>query len=197
MQKTLHKILKLHSAYGYKGEYSSWDKALTHTTGYDADSILKQVSDATQKVIANEATFERDGISFEIIEYAWPLVAVILMITHKDEKLNIIDFGGSLGSTYFQHRNIFNTIFNKVKWSIVEQGHYVEYGNKKILDKNLGFYDNLVTCVKKTKSKTLLLSGSLGYIENIEVLVSNILKLDFDFIIIDRTVFVEGCDDMI
>jgi len=60
-------------------------------------------------------------------QYNWSFLSTLLWSFAKESnKLNIIDFGGSLGSTYFQHR-LWLENFNYT-WNVIEQPHYVEEG---------------------------------------------------------------------
>ncbi len=59
---------------------------------------------ATRKVVAGEAVYERDSVVFDHLEYAWPLLACLLQIAAERRSLRVIDFGGSLGSSWRQNR---------------------------------------------------------------------------------------------
>ena len=74
--------------------------------GYAANSILQRVADSIQKVRRGEAAFERDGVAFPREDYRFPLLAALMYVAARERRLTVLDFGGSLGSTYFQNRKL-------------------------------------------------------------------------------------------
>jgi putative methyltransferase (TIGR04325 family) len=117
--------------YGYFGEYQSWQEAKSKSDGYDSDIIIEKVKDAALKVRRGEAAFERDSVLFSKVEVAWHVLAYLLWIASLNKNvLNILDFGGSLGTTFYQNRNFLDHV--ELNWAIIEQSKFVEYG-KKIL----------------------------------------------------------------
>ena len=115
-------------AYGLSGDYHSWDEAMAASTGYDSESILDKTRTSLLKVKNGEAAYERDSVLFDEIEYAWPMLAGLMWVAARcGGTLNVLDFGGSLGSTYFQNR-AFLSALPQVRWNIVEQSRHVETG---------------------------------------------------------------------
>ena len=53
----------------------------------------------------------------------------------------------------------------------------------------MNFYYDLETCIKKTKSDIILLSSVLQYVEKPYTLLDDIFKYNFEYIVIDRTLF--------
>lgn len=178
----------------WKGDYLTWQEAKSNATGYDADIIIEKVQDALFKVKIGEACCERDSVIFDEIEYSWPLLTGLLLAAIKFKgKLNVIDFGGSLGSTYYQNKK-FLDLLDDVSWNIVEQKNYVEAGNKVFKNKNLRFFRNAQEC---QGANVLLLSSVLQYIEDPYELLSELLLFDFEYILIDRTPFISHQKDEI
>ena len=105
------------------------------------------------------------------------------------KKIKLCDFGGSLGSLYFQHRSLFGSNF--IDWNIIEQKHFVKYANKKINIKNLHFYDNLNLLLKK-KINAVLFSSSLQYLEYPYQILDKMIKRKIPNIIIHRSPFTES-----
>lgn len=175
--------------YGWFGDYKTWEEAKNASTGYDSDEILKKVRNSLLKVKNGEAAYERDSVIFDEIEYSWPLLAGLMYATAKTEGvLNVLDFGGSLGSTYFQNKKFLDRL-ESFSWSIVEQKRFVEIGQVDFEDERLKFYYDVNSCVKKEKPNVLLLSSVLQYIEKPYELIDELLKNDFEFVIFDRTPF--------
>jgi len=107
--------------YGYFGNYSSWDDARSASGGYDADLILGKVRDALLKVKRGEAVAERDSVLFSTVPYSFPVIAALLgAASRSDGALSVLDFGGSLGTSYFYFR-AFPAQVKRLEWSIVEQ----------------------------------------------------------------------------
>jgi putative methyltransferase (TIGR04325 family) len=126
--------------YGWFGNYSNWQEALDQCSGYDAVEILERVKTATLKVKNGDAVYERDSVLFDHIEYSWPLVSALLMIGLKNNRqIKVLDFGGSLGSSYFQNRH-FLSEFDNVQWNVVEQENYVACGQQFIQDSHLRIF---------------------------------------------------------
>lgn len=175
--------------YGWKGEYKTWKDAQDISTGYDSDEILQKVRNSLLKVKNGEAVYERDSVIFDEIQYSWPLLAGLMFACAKSGGvLKVLDFGGSLGSTYFQNKKFLDNI-SEVSWSVVEQNHFVDVGKTDFQDDRLKFYYDIKTCKKEQNPNILLLSSVLQYIEKPYELMEEILKYDFQFVIFDRTIF--------
>ena len=60
------------------------------------------------KVKNGDAVFERDSVIFDKIHYSFPLLSALsLTALNHNSTLNVLDFGGSLGSAYFQNKNLY------------------------------------------------------------------------------------------
>lgn len=174
---------------GWSGNYPSWQAALQHCSGYNADNILQKVKDATLKVKNGEAVYERDSVIFDEIEYSWPLLAALLWVAARNEgKLNVIDFGGSLGSTYFQNKQFLDRLHD-VHWNIVEQPDFVTCGKKYIQDEVLKFYVSTREALNEQKANVMIISCTLPYIEEPYKLIEELIRLNIPVIIIDNTPF--------
>ena len=175
--------------YGWNGNYKIWKEAQLASTGYDNNEILKKVRNSILKVKNNEIAYERDSVLFDKIQYSWPLLAGLLFASTKSKgKFGVLDFGGSLGSTYFQNKKFLDELPN-ISWSIVEQNHFVDIGKKDFEDTRLKFFYEIEECIKEEQPNILVLSSVLQYIEKPYKLLNDLLKYNFDFIIIDRTPF--------
>jgi putative methyltransferase (TIGR04325 family) len=176
--------------YGWRGNYSSWKEAQSACSGYQAANILAKVKAATLKVKKGEVMYERDSMLFNKIEYSWPLLANLLWVAGlHGNYLSVIDFGGSLGSTYFQNRFYLNQL-KKVTWSIVEQPGFVAAGRHEIAGEQLNFFETVDEALKeKGQHDVLLLSCVLPYIENPFDLLKNLAGKDIPYIIVENTYF--------
>ncbi|MBL7917561.1 MAG: methyltransferase, TIGR04325 family [Bacteroidia bacterium] len=175
---------------GWIGNYPNWQKAKAECTGYDATIIPEKIKQAVLKVKRGEAKYERDSVTFDEL-YLYQPVVNALQDSIINGKLHVCDFGGSLGSSYFQHRHLFSNL-NDFKWSVVEQKHYVEIGKNEIAEKELNFYFTIDDVLKNQSNQLLVLSSVLQYIEEPYSLITKLLEYNFEYIIIDRTAFIEG-----
>ncbi|MFA6463634.1 MAG: methyltransferase, TIGR04325 family [Candidatus Paceibacterota bacterium] len=190
-----HFITKLR--YGYFGKYEDWKKVKEKTTGYDNKIILEKVKNSLLKVKNGEAIYERDSVIFDKKEYSWPLLASLLLIAGENEnQLNLIDFGGSLGSTYFQNKVFFKHL-KSLHWNIVEQPNFVSCGKKYFEDEFLHFYNDIDECLAKEKPSAILLSSVIEYIEKPYELLKKIIDSNFQYIILDRINFSEDNSEFI
>ena len=174
--------------YGWKGNYSTWQQAKRDSTGYDTDKILQAVKNSLLSVKNGEAVYERDSVLFDEIQYSWPLLSGVLLTSVKSGAVKVLDFGGSLGSTYYQNKKFLDQI-DDVSWSIVEQANFVDAGKVSFEDERLKFFYSVDECVKQESPNVLLLSGVLQYIEEPYALLDEIVTHNFEYILIDRTPF--------
>lgn len=101
---------------------------------------MNRVVESTTKVISNQAEFERDGVAFYQREYSYKVLSSILYVASNSKgHLNIIDFGGSLGSMYYQNKRFIQNL-KKVSWNVVEQKSFVDVGKKLACDTELNFF---------------------------------------------------------
>jgi putative methyltransferase (TIGR04325 family) len=157
--------------YGWKGNYNTWEEAQKKCTGYDSDIIFSKVRESLLKVKKGEAVFERDSIIFDKIQYSFPLLSALSIVALNKGKLNIADFGGSLGSSYYQNRAFFKNL-SEFNWNVIEQSHFVY---------------TIEECTEKYKIDILLLASVLQYIENPYALLDTIFSQNIEYIMIDRT----------
>jgi putative methyltransferase (TIGR04325 family) len=151
---------------------------------------LNKVHQSLYKVKIGIRIYERDSVLFDEIKYSWPLLAGLMMAAAKlSGKINVLDFGGSLGSTYFQNKKFLDR-FDNVKWNVVEQENFVKIGKKDFEDDRLKFFDKVNDCAKEHSPNILILSSVIQYIERpYELLESLISETNIDYILVDRTPF--------
>lgn len=186
---------RLRRSHGFFGDYPSWKEAMRASSGYDAEHILEKVKDALLKVKRGQAIYERDSVLFDRVEYSWPLLTGLLWVASLNEnRLNVLDFGGSLGSSYFQNRQ-FLLHLKELSWSVVEQEHFVRCGRKYFQDDTLQFYASIEESLALGNPTVLLLSSVLPYIEKMDDVLSDMLGRGISYAIVDRTSFVtRGAD---
>jgi len=197
LARQLRRLSRLGGGITFEGPFATWDEAAKHSSGYDGAQILEKVLAATLKVKHGEAVFERDSVLFDEIQYAWPVTAGLLWTAARDGgRLSVLDFGGSLGSSYFQNRKFMEGL-PSVRWSVVEQAHFVEAGRKHIQDERLAFYPTIAECVAAEKPNVVLLSSVLQYLEDPYAVLDELLRSGAEIILVDRTSFHDGENDFI
>ena len=179
------------------GDYPSWDEALRHAGGYDADSILAQARQSANAVRNEEAAFDRDGATFARADPPLPLLAGLMRAAALDHgKLHVVDFGGALGSTYIQCRSFFEGL-SSVRWQVVEQDHFVACGRELFADNVLGFSTSIAEAAATVTPNAVLLSGVLQYLSAPQAVLREIAELRARIIIVDRTPLTEGSREVI
>lgn len=188
---------KLKSKPEYLGNYKSFGEAQKYSTGYDDPQIFEQIKEARLKVLRGEVFYERDGVTFDAPQYFWPLLTCLLSIASNNEgNLKILDFGGSLGTTYFQNMLFIKNI-PKLRWIVVEQKQFVEYGKQNLQEERLRFYDTVEEALEKEKPDVALFSSSLQYLEKPYNVLDTLQKAGLKFFIFDRTTFIQGEENRI
>jgi putative methyltransferase (TIGR04325 family) len=176
----------------FDGDYSTWSEAAQKCEGYGTAAVLERVVAAATAVREGRATYERDSLVFYEKAYDWPLLSCLLWAAnHEDRELNVLDFGGSLGSSYYQHRPWFKNL-RRLRWSIVEQENFVRVGREKFQDDTLRFFPDIDTCIREENPTVLLLSCVLQYLEEPYALLDALLDKAFEVIVLDRTPLLDG-----
>ncbi|MEO6304854.1 MAG: methyltransferase, TIGR04325 family [Bacteroidia bacterium] len=170
----------------WRGNYTSWHEANKISTGYDSETILEKCKNALLKVKNGEAVYERDSVLFNEVQLSHGLLNYLKQTaTENNNKLCVLDFGGSLGSSYYQNKNYLNDL-TELNWCIVEQPNFVQCGKDFFEDENLKFYLTIEDCLKAHKPDIILLSSVIQYIEKPFELIQQILKLKVKYLIFDR-----------
>ena len=178
---------KKRKKYGWLEEYDDWKAVEAISTGYDDTLILEACHRSLSAVKNGEALHERDSVLFDTIEYSWPLLSALLYVYSLNRYLSVLDFGGSLGSTYFQNRKFLSGI--DLVWSVVEQSHFVAAGKRDFEDDRLMYFDSVESCIKKNKSNVLILSSVIQYFEFPYQQLEDLLCYPYECVIVDRTPF--------
>jgi putative methyltransferase (TIGR04325 family) len=197
LARQLRRLSRRGGGITFEGPFVTWDEAAKHSSGYDGAQILERVLAATLKVKRGEAVFERDSVLFDEIQYAWPVTAGLLWAAAREGgRLSVLDFGGSLGSSYFQNRKFLEGL-PSVRWSVVEQAHFIHAGRQHIQDERLVFYPTTAECVAVEKPNVVLLSSVLQYLEDPYAVLDELVDSSAEIILVDRTSFCEGDKDFV
>lgn len=172
----------------FEGNYNSWSEAQAKASGYDVQLILDRVACAVNKVITGEAVCERDSVLFDTPQVPLQMLAGIFHAANTQEgRLNVLDFGGSLGSSYFQCRNFLTGL--SVSWHVVEQANFVERGREYFEVPPLKFFYTIEESAKVAKPDVILFSSVLQYLAEPYAILQSADDIGAQYIIIDRTPF--------
>jgi putative methyltransferase (TIGR04325 family) len=170
----------------YTGNYPDWAAASAASTGYDAADILLKVRDAVRKVRDGDAACERDSVLFADPQYPFPVLAALLRVAHASGgRLSVLDFGGSLGSSYFQCREFLRAV-RELHWSVVEQEGFVRCGREEFQNEVLRFDFSIAESCAASGRNAALLSGVLQYVPDPYAVLTEIAAAGIPHIIVDR-----------
>jgi putative methyltransferase (TIGR04325 family) len=171
---------------GFFGNYSSWQQAVSNSNGYDSERIFRRAKSAALQVKNGEAAFERDTVVFPDPDFEWPLLSALLWgASRAGDRLRVLDFGGSLGSLYFQHRRFFQHL-KECRWTVVEQPHIASWGNAALGDGHLRFCERLEDAQDDIPFDLLLMASVLPYVESPYELLRRLLALEIPVAVIDK-----------
>ena len=114
----------------------------------------------------------------------------MLYAISKTKSLTVFDIGGSLGSTFYQHKKFIES--NIRAWNIIEQQNFVTKGNRDYSSDILRFKYGLPDTIDR-ESSFFLLSSTLQYLESPYDYMESISDLKPHYIFIDKTPF--SCDN--
>ena len=173
----------------YRGNYPDWQSARLRSIGYDDAAIAQKTLASARKVKAGEARFERDSVLFDEPSYPFAVLATLLRAAAEaGGQLAVLDFGGSLGSSYFQCLP-FLAVIKSLQWGIVEQPHLVACGRAELEDGNLRFFDSIAVCEQSIRPNVALLSGVLQYVPDPCAILKELASCGIRYFVIDRTPF--------
>ncbi len=188
-------IYRSQSKYGFFGDYSSWEIAKNESTGYESAVILERVKNSLIKVKNGSVPYARDGVVFDELFYPFPLLTAFLQIAiENDNKLNLIDFGGSLGNSYYQCRNSLSML-EDLTWNIVEQENFVRCGKENFENNQLKFFYDIESCVAVEQPNSIFMSGVIQCLESPYDFLQEVFDYSFKYIILDRVPFTKQGGD--
>ncbi len=197
-KKLLYKLRltsKPRTGYGWFGNHAVWQSASALTGGYYQAGILEKTRQSLLKVKSGDAVYERDSVLFAQKQYPYPLIACMLHVASSNNNtLRVIDFGGSLGSTWYQVRD-FLTPLHEISWHVVEQENYVTCGKVDFEDEVLKFHYTLKDSIATGMPHVILLSSVVQYLDNPHLFLEEVVSLAPAYIIVDRTAFIDAGDD--
>jgi putative methyltransferase (TIGR04325 family) len=185
------------TAMRFDGPVTSWMQATRASDGYESSLILNRMVDAAREVAQGKAAFERDGVTFSERSYRYPVVSALLRAAALNAgRLHVIDYGGALGSTYWQCRPLLHGL-EEVRWVVVEQQAVVAAGAAEFATPTLSFANSLAEAAKITKSPLILASSVLQYLPDPIDVLEEMARCDAKSLLIDRTPVSNATEDAV
>lgn len=171
----------------FAGTPGNWQEACRLCGGYSSEDILRRVAEATRAVLEGRAAYERDGVLFDGSEQPFHILAALLRaaVMNGPQPLDVIDFGGSLGSTFRQLRPLLP--LRTVRWQIVEQPSFVDVGRRQFTTTELSFCKSLDEVRSPDPPAVLLALSVLQYLEKPYEVLRSLAAISASTLVIDRT----------
>ena len=186
---SLHATLTRHRRLRFSGPYRTWSDARAASTGYDEPAILARMTAATRTVAAGRAAYERDTVLFpEPAADPLLLAELTALAPLRPAGLRVLDFGGALGSTWFQHHPFLASL-PPVAWHIVEQPEIAARGRAEFSGPHLTFHDSLDSALAAGPPDLVLVSSVLQYLPDPWPLLARLATLPARAWLITRTPF--------
>jgi putative methyltransferase (TIGR04325 family) len=170
----------------WTGDYKTWELVARECSGYSSQVILQKHVSATEAVLAGRARYERDTVLFQDELINFPVIASLLMAV-RDGNLSVIDFGGALGSTFYQNKKALEHL--TVKWSVVEQPNFVQMGKERFQTQQVTFYEDLESALSSNIPHVFFSSCTFQYLKEPEEFIQKMVGMEIPYIILDRISF--------
>ncbi len=164
--------------------------------GYEEDGFIQKLRHSAGLVRDGKAKYERDTVIFDRIQISWEFLASLLLISHRKNRLEIVDFGGGLGTSFRQNISLLNLAGIQTTWTVVEQPKLVEIGKQEFEKDSLKF-THALSDLEPTDVDAVIFGGSLGYLSEPFEILRQTFVLSPSFILFDRTGFIENDFDEI
>ena len=178
-------IFRLSGKIYFSNEKKNWLSALRLSKSYDDKIIFDKVKKIYDNLTDKKSEFyERDGLILRSKPDEEDLIKFLKDKIDRNNAIEVLDYGGSLGSRFFSNYNFIKN--NNIKWNIVEQKNFVKYGKKFLQSEFLFFYNNLEECFSEKKINCVIFSGSIQYLENYYDILKQIKNLNIRYIFFDN-----------
>ena len=163
------------------GRFSSFNEALSHSTGYGSTAVCAKVDEAIRAVLEGRSAYERDGTAMDLRPNA--VVLFDLLIEHMRPSDIVADIGGGLGGLFVNAPELFST---GSSYLVVEQPSMVTFGRRLAEEFKLPI--DFLEGDAVEAADILIFSSVLQYLPDPwQVLADLIHRLEPRIVIIDRT----------
>jgi putative methyltransferase (TIGR04325 family) len=164
---------------------ATWADAVRATDATDWSEVADRVVAAMAEARAGRAAFERDGVAVQVPDVRWPVLSLLQRQALRDGgRLRVLDFGGSLGSFYWQHADHFAGL--DIQWAVVEQSVFVTRARTEDLGP-VTMHETIADAVAHVAPTVVLLSSVLQYLADPHDTLRQSCETGAGCVIIDRT----------
>lgn len=167
-----------------EGRYRSFEEASKACSGYSDSAVLAKVSSAVAEVLKGHGQYERDGTVFTALPDNLRIRQVLGDIVRGSDC--ILDFGGGLGGTYINHRDILPP---DVNYFIVEQPVFALKGREIAAEFNLQIFFAESISHLPSIPRIAIFSSVLQYLPDPYSVLLSVLAFSPEYLVIDRTIF--------
>jgi putative methyltransferase (TIGR04325 family) len=176
----------LGASLAYRGPHADFATAAELTRGYDDDAILEQVVAATREVLAGRARYEQDGRSFEAEPPPSHALSLLLLAAARaNGRLQVLDFGGSLGSHYLRWKPVLAKLPH-LHWCVVEQPGFVAAGRELFAgDACIAFEEDIAAAAARAPN-VVFASSVLQYLPQPADTLAQLAGAGAQLLVLDR-----------
>jgi putative methyltransferase (TIGR04325 family) len=183
----LNRIVRRNFIHRFKFGYDTWKSAAEFSGSYENPSIVGKVRRATLDQVENKVKFSMDGFGMDKIHYSWPVTASLMCIQNIDNRISVLDIGGGLGTLYFQNIRFVEISGGVFEVCVLEQDKYCRVADEVLSHYPIKFVRNLQELDPNFHPNIIHFGSSIPYIENINEIILEVLTLNPQYILIDRT----------
>ena len=110
----------------------------------------------------------------------------------EGNKIDLVDFGGSLGSSFFQLKPFLENY--SAKWNVIEQEHVAAVGKSKLENDQLKFFSNIQN-IPDASSISTFSSSAIQYLQDPYKVLHDLNLREFNYLIFDRLSVLESEKD--
>jgi putative methyltransferase (TIGR04325 family) len=183
-----------------EGPYESWAAAVAAADGWEAPAILEKTLELSLQLQRGEIAFQRDARALDRIVYSPTILAFIALLAGQDGgRLDIVDFGGSLGTNFQQNRRVLAPFLARgaCRWRVVETPRTAALGRERFEEPGLAFFASWADAVAGGAPKGLLFSSSFQYLEHQQGLLAEVAASGVETVAFERLMLVPGAEDRI
>jgi putative methyltransferase (TIGR04325 family) len=158
-------------SYGFFGDYPDWASAAAASRPYDLDiEVTARLLDETRQ------GRREPGLNAAVVLAA--------LLAHGGNA-NVLDFGGGLGVGYFRLSSVVPHAI--ASWRVIEKAHVVEHGARHFAADKLSFWRSLPEATEGWRPDIVIASSVLEYLPDRYDLLRQLVGLNPDKIVIDRS----------
>lgn len=187
----------VYDAATWEGPLDTWAEAVAASDGWASAPLLEKTLDLSLKVARGELAAQQDTITLTRPRYSATVLAFIAMAA-ADGALDVVDFGGSLGTNFDLNAAILRPYLDAGRciWRVVELPETAALGREHRQTETLHFHDAL-TDVPKAPGQAIIFTGSLQYVEEFGRVLDEAVARAPGVIAFDRLLTTEDPDHAI